>query len=80
MMCFLHVVIKRSSRPSINPFLVTGHIAGKHHIYIMGENICGDVLKNTCPGTLQTLFTHFSSSKPNKWFPCIGKFRKNRKS
>ena len=41
----LHIVaIKRSSRPSINPFLVIGHIAEKHYIYIMRENICGDVL------------------------------------
>ena len=41
----LHVlVIKRSSRPSINPFLAIGHIAGKHCIYVMCENICGYVL------------------------------------
>ena len=43
--CAVVAVIKRSSRPSINPFLVIGHIAEKHYIYITRENICGDVLQ-----------------------------------
>ena len=43
----LHVVvIERSSRPSIKPFLVNGHISGKHYILsIMRGSICGDVLQ-----------------------------------
>ena len=62
------VIIKRSSRPLINPFLAIGHIAGKHYVYIMCKNIFGDVLlilalelyNNST--SLQMLFTHFSNN------------------
>ena len=45
-MKLLHVVvIKKSFRPSINHFPATGHIAVKHSIYIMRENISRDILQ-----------------------------------
>ena len=58
-----YVVMNMSTPPSINSFLAIGHI--------------GTVLKNIT--SLQMLLTHFSSSRPKEWFPCMGKLTKNGK-
>ena len=77
------VVMKMSTPPSINPFLASIHIAGKHYNYM---KTYVEIFCNTCRGTvlknitfLQMLLTHFSSSRPKEWFPCMGKLTKNGK-
>ena len=78
-----YVVMNMSTPPSINSFLAIGHIVREHYNYM---KTYVEIFCNTCPGTvlknttsLQMLLTHFSSSRPKKWFPCMGKLAKKGK-